>query len=138
MREVWRGALVASLKPGTAGQILHPAQGVHSPRQKLDFGFRPIKYGTRATAVDLDDSNFSNWLAGAIYWIKNILFRVSIIAGGDVNLFAAFLTAASIFGRSIYLIRKLRNKSQPVNTAESLGKPIPLQDRNASHEKSAE
>ena len=32
----------------------------------------------------------------------------------------------------------MQNKSQPVTAAENLGKPIPLQDRNAGNEKSAE
>ena len=77
-------------------------------RQKLNFGSGPIKYGTRATAVELDDWSFSIWPVGALYWIKDILSLVSNIAEAGVNL---FLTAASIFGHSIYVVWRLRNKS---------------------------
>ena len=48
------------------------------------------------------------------------------------------LTAASVFGRPICVIRELRYKSQSVNTAESLKKLVPLRDPDASDEKSAE
>ena len=89
-------------------------------------------------AVDLDDSSFSNWPAGLIYWIKNILFLISFRAGVGVDLFAMFPAAASIFGRFICLISSPRNKSQPVNTAESLGKLVPLRGPDASHDNSAE
>lgn len=47
------------------------------------------------------------------------------------------LTAASVFGRSIYVTRRLRHKSQSVNTAESLEKLVPSREPDASDEKSA-
>ncbi len=94
--------------------------------------------GTTVTAVDLDDWSFSNWSAFVLYWINNILFPVSVIAGVGLSLFAMFMTAAFVFARSIDFVRRLRNKSQPVNAAENLGIPIPLQHRNFSDENSAE
>ena len=94
--------------------------------------------GTTATAVDLDDWSFQNWPAFVLYYTKNILFIISVIAGVLVSLFAIIITAAFIVVFSVSFIRELRNKSQPVNAAESLGEPIPLQDRHVSDESSAE
>ena len=55
-----------------------------------------------------------------------------------MSLFAMFMTAAFVFARSIDFIKRLRNKSQAVTAAESLGISIPLQRRNASFENSVE
>ncbi len=92
---------------------------------------------TTATAVDLDHWILSNWPV-LLCWIKNILFLVSVIAEVGVSLFTIFLIATSILGRPIYFIRRVQDKSQPVTAAESLGKPIPLQDHNARNEMSGE
>ena len=142
-REVGRGALVAQ-KPG----IGHSRTDLTS-RSRSSFSTARSRFmgldlssmalaGTRATAVDLGRWIFINGPVVPLCWIKNILFLVSVIAGVGVSLLTIFLIATSILGRSIYFIRRVRDKSQPVPAAESLGKPIPLQDRNASHEKSAE
>ena len=93
-----------------------------------------VPNGTTAAAIDLDNWKVKNWRAFVIYYIKNILSIFSVIARVMVIL-AIIVIAAFTVARSIYFISRLQNKSQPVNTTESLGEQIPLPDLSAGDEK---